>query len=346
MGHKKVLWLAARLVIAGFALWMLFITIAPRRLNPLAIDSFGLRTMQQLDYPELVVAPANNVTQLAASFTLPDNATQGPKSWYLLRLHFRLDLAEDTESGVAYVSASTNEQTAAQIAFEVYKVGDVPLVHWNMLDLIEGSRDYFTVSPSIEVLFHNYLRTAGVLPGTNTLSVKTETYGGVRLERLTVFDDTGIEYTPLAPPRLSMQVTLPEQQLIVGDILRLEFHLENRGDHPAKGVTVGVIYPKEAFGIRDQESWRFPVVEKEAQGEFVLEALQSGRHQIIVSTASDSGGQPATILAADIGLSRPDSQRQVKTDTSPWIMPISVGLGGLGLLLLTKNQWRRRSNRA
>lgn len=344
MRHEKVLWLAAGLVIIGFALWMLFTTTAPGTPNPLTIDSFGLRTMKQLGYPELAIAPANNVTQSAAIFLLPDNAAQGPENWYLMRLHFQLDLAENTESGLAYVSAFTNERSAAQIEFEVFKVGDLFLIRWNTLDVIEGNKDYFTLSPSIEVFFNNYLQTTGVLPGTNTLSVSTETYGGIRLKRLTVFDDTGIEYTPLAPPELSIQLTLPKQQLIVGDTFLMEFDLKNRGDYPAKGVTIGVIYPKEAFRIRNQKSWRFPVVEKEAQGEFTLEALQPGRHQIIISTSSDSGGQPATVLEADIGLFRPETKRGVKMDTSPWIMLIPVGLGGLGLLLLTKNLWGRRSS--
>ncbi|MDE3090453.1 MAG: hypothetical protein KGJ80_13810 [Chloroflexota bacterium] len=275
------------------------------------------------------------------TYYLPRGATQGPDSWYLLRLHFRLELAENSAPGLVYVSVSTNDRTAAQVKFQLYRVGGL-IIHWDTVDLLEGEEHFFTLSPSIEVFFSNYLQTAGVLPGLNTLTVSLEAYDGAKVNRLVVFDDSGIEYTPLGPPKLTMQVILPDKPVIVGDVFRIGFELGNRGGYPAKGVTVQAAYPQDAIRIRDIERWHFPTVEKETKGEFVLESLQSGHYEITLFVTSESGGRPAAAIEANIGEIRSDQKEPVATGVPLWMPLLSMLLAGISILLLTKSFWIRK----
>jgi hypothetical protein len=68
----------------------------------------------------------------SAPFILPARARQGPRVWYLIKLHFRISFSPRTGEGFAYVSGLTNGRSAAQIKFDT-EGPDRPTV-WHTLD--------------------------------------------------------------------------------------------------------------------------------------------------------------------------------------------------------------------
>ena len=328
-------------VLLGLALWVVLAVISSTPGKLVTINSYGRWSLQQLGSSKTTLS--GNGTRVVAAYLLPRDAAQGPDGWYQLWFHFQIELDRDSGPGMIYVSASTNDRTAAQIQFETIRMDDLLLTHWNTLDLIQGEKDYFTASPTIEVYFNNYLQDQGVIPGENTLSISLESNGDAKVKDLIVFEDSGIEYTPLGPPRLKMQVSLPNRRAAVGDVFIIGFTLANSGGYPAKAVTVRAIYPQAAMRMQSEESKHFEAIDAEAKGEFSLEALQAGDFEIILLTNGDSGGRLATKIGVEIDPTRSVQATNGGTDWFSWPFVFSVFLAIVSVLFLTGDLWSRRS---
>jgi hypothetical protein len=258
------------------------------------LDSDGLWTLSRLGAGRVILRAPGEVQ--AARFRLPSGAKQGDGRWYLLRLRFALTFAADTPEGIAYVSASTNGRAAAQI-----KARALPgAVEWSSVGLIDGRVERRTRGRRIEVDFRNYLQLSGVRPGLNTLSVRLERVGPVRVERLEVFPDSGIERTRLAPARVELRPRLPDGAVRVGDEFELGYALRNTGDRPARNVVVGIELPRGALAVLGPRVERFPELAGTAAGSFRLRALARGRFRIAL-TARSSANRPAALIDVPVG---------------------------------------------
>src|SRR5690349_2439678 len=86
------------------------------------------------------VALAPPHSERSLGFRLPAGARQGRGVWYVLRLRYRLTFAPTTRPGRAYVMASTNGYTCAQLEFRVTRERGHPRVRWNAVDAAHGLR--------------------------------------------------------------------------------------------------------------------------------------------------------------------------------------------------------------
>lgn len=101
--------------------------------RPVTINSFGLWTLKRLGYgpiefpvsgplrfPEI---PGYERRGVSRRYLLPNAARQWPRTWYLIHVHFRIVFSPESNSGRAYVGASTGAPSAlrasAQIIFKV-----------------------------------------------------------------------------------------------------------------------------------------------------------------------------------------------------------------------------------
>lgn len=134
----------------------------------------------------------------------------------------------------------------------------------------------------------------------STMSVSLHVDDGVKVRRLTVFDDSGIIVTPLAPPKLSLQVTMPEQRVSIGDKFKVGFKVENVGGLPAQDVRVGIRVPEEGLRVVDPRVWEQAEVGEPIVGEFELEVIESGQHRLEVLVGSRSGGRPSALFEARV----------------------------------------------
>jgi hypothetical protein len=215
-------------------------------------------------------------------------------------LHGRLEFADDTGGGLVYVSAFTNRRAAAQLRFETYRLGSAILIHEHSTELLNGAQDFFVAEPDAEIFFTNYLQTMGVTPGDNTLEVGLDVQGTAAVSQLVVFGDSGIEHTLRAPPKLQLDVTVPERRIAVGDVFSIDFTLSNRGGFPAREVVATLRYPQEAMRVVGPESHRFAAVDGEERGEFSLQAMQAGHFELLLMVDGQSGGRRVATIGADI----------------------------------------------
>ncbi|PJB49531.1 MAG: hypothetical protein CO103_05175 [Chloroflexi bacterium CG_4_9_14_3_um_filter_45_9] len=169
--------------------------------EPRLIDGFGVWTLKELGYSDIGFLCTEEIETRSVEFRLPKKAAQGPESWYLIHLNFHIKFGEQSEEDLAYVSASTNGYCCAQVKFRVKREDDLLKIDWSTVDLINGKIDYFTSSSVADVSFKNYLQIRGVCPGLNTLTFQLEQYEGCHVESLRILNSSGIECTPIPPPR-------------------------------------------------------------------------------------------------------------------------------------------------
>src|SRR5690348_9021462 len=98
-----------------------------------------LTTVARMGAPAgVALAPPHSERSL--DYRLPPGASQGRGVWYVLRLRYRLTFAPTTRPGRAYVMASTNGYTCAQLEFRVTRVQGHLRVRWNSVDAAHGLR--------------------------------------------------------------------------------------------------------------------------------------------------------------------------------------------------------------
>lgn len=97
------------------------------------IDSFGIWTFNRLGYPETTFTPTSTDPRALATYIMPSWAAQGPDQWFLMRLHFDLEIAEDSEPGTVVLSGYTSGHAAAQIHFRVMPFGESMMIDWTLL---------------------------------------------------------------------------------------------------------------------------------------------------------------------------------------------------------------------
>ncbi len=183
---------------------------------------------------------------------------------------------------------------AAQIKFEV---DDSQRITWSSVDLLNGYIEESTASHEVEVDFSNYLQDSGVRPGENALTFQLEQFQDVKVSSVRVFSDSGIEYTPLSPPKLELEPKFPHERVRPGDVFEIAYQLTNVGGRPAADVAVGVIYPPEGFTLIGETPHSYPSITGSVEGVFTLKAIGEGSHRIVLGAESPSSRQVAEIQA-------------------------------------------------
>lgn len=252
------------------------------------INSFGNWTFDELGYSTIVLTGQENTESNTIKYILPLNATQGTNAWYLIHLNFSIEFNENSADGYAYVSAFTNNRSFALIKFEVKRNNNSLNITWSKRNLLGIYRNS-TSSPKMNVYFTNYLQYQGVSSGINTITFKLEQYGGVIVEKLEILPDSAVEFTPLSPPKLDLEVKPLKDSVQVGDSFIISFLLKNIGNHSAQNVTVQPIYQKEEFELIGEEFYNTPSLGNSLEGNFELKAIKSGEHEVVIVTKTESG---------------------------------------------------------
>lgn len=157
-------------------------------------------TLEQLGYGDLTIAGGEEAETLI-EFTLPDDATQGPDTWYLMNFHFLVEFEEDSGSGFCDVRA----KPGASVQFETLRVNDSPYIRIN-------GQEAASTSTRIEVRYYSYLSLRSVRPGKNEVNFTYKEYQGARVSSVTVYSDTAIEVTDLAPSTSDEEIKVSVQE--------------------------------------------------------------------------------------------------------------------------------------
>ncbi|MFC1948405.1 hypothetical protein ACFLXY_10865 [Chloroflexota bacterium] len=157
-------------------------------------------TLEQLGYDNLTITGGDEVSTPAIEYMLPDDATQGPDTWYIFNLHFLIEFEEDTGEGFCTVAA---KGAGTSVKFETYRVNGSPFIRFDA----QSSN-----STRIEVRYYNYMMTGSVKPGTSEMSFTLKQYPGARVRNVIIYSDSGIEATGTAPSDYEEGLKLSQEQ--------------------------------------------------------------------------------------------------------------------------------------
>ena len=144
-------------------------------------------SLEKLGYDNLTLSVGNEVSTPVIEYILPDNATQGPDTWYIFNLHFLIEFEDDTGEGFCTVSA---KGTGASVNVETNIVdGATPI------DI--GNRSLN--STRLEVRYYNYMMIRSIKPGRNEMYFTFDQQQGARVRNIIIYKDSGIVTTGTAP---------------------------------------------------------------------------------------------------------------------------------------------------
>jgi len=159
-------------------------------------------TLEQLGCDALTLTGGEEAGTPSVEYQLPDDATQGPDTWYIIHLHFLIEFEEDTSGGFCSVTA---KGAGASVQLETMRVNDSPLIR------ISGEQATST-STRMEVRYYNYMTTRSVKPGKNEITFKLKEAQGTKVKNVTIFNDTGIESTTIPPSAYEEGLKLTQKE--------------------------------------------------------------------------------------------------------------------------------------
>lgn len=268
-------------------------------------------------------------THTVASITLPKGARQGPDSWFVIRLHFRIVLGS-TGSGPAYFSAATNGRTAIQMKLTG---SDKAGANYSMVGLVDGRQHGELREAESELRLANYLQDQGVTGETPVeVSVTMESGPSLGIQSVTVFADSMIEKTQYGPYPLAVRVPLGE----VGDIqagqsftLPVEVEI-TRPNTRVHSVAVSVT-PEGALEVIGPRSVRLGDLSDKHKAAFRMRAERPGDYRVNIAASSDYN-DPSRVIGVHVG---PARSRQ---GLRPWMIAALGALivGAAGTVVLRR----------
>lgn len=253
--------------------------------------------------PEELKVTENRVGVVA--FTFPSGASQGPKEWYVLRLHARVDLGRRADGPIDLITVSTGrdgEKTqwaAAQIEIRQILKNGRSITDVSSVGLVDGMQHFRTSHRVVEIDFANYLQLRGVKPGTSKLTFDIEGIEKPSRIRMAVLPDTEILKTTTPPPLLRLKVQpLAGKRLTVGDDYAIAWRLANESALAARDVRVYIEDVQGDIEVLGETGFSYKTVTSPVKGEFRVRPRRAGQANLYLRVASANGGQPAVAINA------------------------------------------------
>uniref|UniRef100_A0A831TJC2 DUF11 domain-containing protein n=1 Tax=Thermorudis peleae TaxID=1382356 RepID=A0A831TJC2_9BACT len=303
--------------------------------EPRRIAGYGYWSLRELGATRLEWRDPRPGRYTLARYTLAD-ASQGSGRTIVVWLHYRIVLAPDTAPGELQLWDMANEWSATLVRVRVHRADDGNVfLTWNTLDLYDGVRVGAALGTTLELVVRNAVPFQWPRLGENTLQLGIDMTPGVRVSRLVVEDDSGIQVARRGPPQLSLELGLPRGPLAVGEDVTLRFRVRNSGSEPARDAVVRVDDPTGAFAVAGAPAWQAPVVEHMATGAFHLHLLKAGTFPVAVEAAARGGGGERLELRVTVGPA--EGTRAVR-----WQWSALAAGAGLVLIGLLAGWWERR----
>jgi hypothetical protein len=293
------------------------IPAAAARPAPVVVDHPGVWTLARLGYGSQVIAGRldSPVQERTLRFALPPGAHQGRRSWYLIRLHYRVWIDPRSTDGRFYVTAATDGQTSASTRFTLERSDSGLSVVRDDLGLVRGHEVREGRALVQTVRFENYIPYRGIRPRANTLRFGLSRYEGALVRRLEVLPDSALVLTRVGPPRLRISLSLDDSHIFVGERFGLRVAAYNTGRRVGD-ATFAIEYPANAFRLdgHPQVTVLWPL-RGPAETTFLLRGRRPGRLPVVVSASAalaapeaftrvhvlpGGGGGPSALLLAGL----------------------------------------------
>lgn len=309
--------------------------------GPVLVDSPGIYTLGDLGYSDVYLEAGGGRTRQwphalyryspSVEFALPSGAAQGPDLWYVLHLHFEIELQEDTGDGGVMVMTEVNSNPPAMIQFSVNRLGAAPRMSWNTTGMVDGLQEGTTDSLRMEMRFSNFIPNAAIRPGRGVMEWAVADHDDARFARLHIFDDTSIEVTSLSPAKLGIAPDVEQWRppAKLNEEFEVPYTIRNVGGWPAKEVVTEVSYPEDTISLIGDRSVTIPALAggEEVSGSFRFRASSAGAHEISLLVTGKTGGADKVVVTVTI------SEGTGVSKVRFWLLVmLVVGLSALPLL--------------
>lgn len=269
------------------------------------IDSFGIWTLRGLGYGDLVLEPDPETARAERTiyYRLPRDAAQGPGHWYVLHLHYVVELRPDATPGIINVAAATNGRFTISTIFTARKRGGRLVVTSDDLGWVEGHVRRTSTSLSQEIKFSNFLAYAGVRPGRNALTFQVTANAIPLVRSVRILRDTAIEVSPHGPADVRLALTV-DRSIRAGDTFAVNFRLRRVRGRLVDWATIQAHYPRGALRLKGNAVRRVRWgSSRPLNGTFTFEALRPGRFPLEL-VARAGPGSPSARTSVHVGHQR------------------------------------------
>lgn len=206
---------------------------------------FGYWNLSRLGAPELVLRPGANKT---IAFTLPQQAHEGPGSWYIADLHLRVNLKPWSGRQRFVFAASLNDGVFAAIQFSATQDG---ALHWEAMGVLDGRQQGIVArrAKSVAIHFRNYVQVSSVRGGLNHVIFgvgAVDAHAAIPVRSAVVSPSSGLWHTKTAPADVRLTLKVP-RRVRRGHVFTASVHVVNVGQAPSRNVKMRIIPPTPAI---------------------------------------------------------------------------------------------------
>jgi len=275
------------------------------------INSYGIYTLEMLGYEDVVFEQPSDFEKKDFHYCLPDGAKQGPEDWYLIHISYDVIVSKDSGTGSLLISSLSNDYSSAQIeVITEYNDNGALVTTWNTVDLVNDYLEYSSQGLRASGNFTNYMQTSGIRQGKSTLSFQLETFGDIKVEKVIISKDSGIEFTSVSPPHLDLEAECRTPNAGVGAPIILYFSLTNNGDLPAKDVVV-TARTNDDHLLTDTTEFRYSSIEykEKVDGTFTFYANEDKSCFIYIrASAHGSSNSPIATFTIPVNIESSSGQ--------------------------------------
>jgi hypothetical protein len=268
---------------------------------PEVSGSEGSVTLGSVAGSGIVLHPATGTSGRNLWFRLPPGATQGPDTWYLVRMSVSVTFARGSDRGSVLISASVGGTSSAQVEF--IREGTPPgpgRISWTSADLIRGSYGGRKSGRTATVRHTNYLLARVVEGGPSRLTFQATSLNGADVRKVEIGASSGIYATRVGWVDLEVDASFPTE-LDVGEVGELDVRVRNLSRRRARDVSLTVEPATRDLFARTSVSRRIAAIDAEATRQFRLGSAKPGELRVaVVATEPGSGEEAVTLVTSDV----------------------------------------------
>lgn len=232
-------------------------------------------------------------TYAIANVALPPSGRAYVAVW----LHYLIEVDPSSGPGEVLVWDERAGGSATLVRLRWHPGPSGGYLEWDTLDVFRGLRRGLVLAPLFEVTVHNLVPVDWLASGDFPLVLRVERYGAVRLRRLAVLPDSGVEVARRGPPRLELVLALPRPPIEVEQELAIRVLGHNLGREPLRDVVMRLRSAPCATVVPDQAERRWSRVSTAVAATFRLRVTAAGRCQVFLEWGARGSGNvlPLTI---------------------------------------------------
>lgn len=226
----------------------------------------GYWSLADLAAPGLDLHSPEDGAYIIANISLPP--TNG--AYVAVSLHYLIEVDPSSGPGELLLWDERAGGSATLVRLRWYPGQPSGYLECDTLDVFRGLRRGIMLGPRLELAVHNLVPIDWLASGNLPLVLRVERHGGIRLSRLSVLPDSGVEIARRGPPRLDLVVAVPRGEVEAGREISIRALGYNPGREPLQDVVLRLRADPCATVVPDLGEARWPQVGRVVAATFRL----------------------------------------------------------------------------